>query len=170
MNLGGWGMAGPYLYSVNPKLKFDLCAEYYGGKHFVWCADCFDGRGGPLHNGGAYPASSNPAELFAALKAATGARRDWHNLSIQQWKLDLKQRATDDLTAGRLTDDQAKEIIFRVDKAEFTDFRPLLYVINRAMVEKRLKEVNIADRASPPVIEYQLVDLVATEFDAIELP
>jgi hypothetical protein len=64
-------MPSPFLYSMNPHLKFEIYKNFYGHRHFVWCADCFDGRGGLPHGGGKYPPSSNPAELFAALRAAS---------------------------------------------------------------------------------------------------
>ena len=55
-----------------------------------------------------------------------------------------------------------------VDNASFEDWRPLVYVIPRAMVESRLEAVPPKKRASFGP-EYIITDLRRHEFDIIEM-
>jgi hypothetical protein len=161
-------MASPFLYSVNPLLKFQIQRDYYGHRHFVWCADCFDSRRvDALHTGASVPPSSNPAEILASVRAAV-QRSDHHNKDIRDWKVTLKQRALTTRVDGKITADQEQEIIYLIDNADIQLWRPLLYIINRTAVEPRLQEVPVSRRANPSAKEYQIVDLAPDEFDAIE--
>jgi hypothetical protein len=161
-------MAGPFLYSTNPWLKFHIAATFYAHNHYVWCADCFDGRGSFLHSGGRYPPSSNPAEIFTNLRAATLERPDRHNRDIEAWQLSLKMRAGDDAVSGKISSNEEKEIVYLIDAASLPDWRPLLYIVHRDAVAGRMKQVPINKRASH-VMEYVIEDLHPNEFDVIEV-
>src|SRR5437588_8967532 len=97
-----WGhyMASPFLYSTNPLIKFEIQRDYFDHRHFVWCADCFDGRNQRLHPGGSLPPSSNPAELFLLLRAVTIDRPDWHDRNIEYWRSSMKARILKEAAAG----------------------------------------------------------------------
>ena len=69
---------------------------------------------------------------------------------------------------GTITHDQAEEIIYTVENADFSLWRPLLYVIPKGKVETRLQEVPIAKRASLGM-EYIVPDLKRDEFDIVEI-
>jgi hypothetical protein len=163
---GSVRMPSPILFSTNPLMKFEIQRDYYGHEHYVWCADCYDGRHHLLHLGSRLPPSSNPAELLTNLRAATIERPDSHDRSIAYWKQSLKERAIKDALAGRLDAKAEQEIIFLIDRADIGKWRPLLYVISRAAVEARLEEVPMAERASPEM-EYRIRDLRMPEFDVV---
>lgn len=159
-------MAGPFLYSVNPLIKFEIQRDYFGHKHYVWCADCYDSRQMFLHPGENLPASSNPAEIFASVRAATLERVDWHNKDIRDWRQSIKDRAVLEAAAGNISSDDEQEIVYLIDHADARNWRPLLYIINREAVKGRLEEVPLPERASSAV-EYRVPDLLPSEFDIV---
>jgi hypothetical protein len=129
----------------------------------------FDARKYYLHVGaGTMPPSSNPAEIYESLKAATLQRPDLHNPDIARVKLSLKTRALEWYKAGEISDTDTQEIVYLVDHAPLTEWRPLLYVIHRASVEPRMADVVPADRANPSCPEWTISDLAPDEFDVLE--
>jgi hypothetical protein len=160
-------MASPFLYSTNPLIKFEIQRDYFGHRHFVWCADCFDGRRQRLHLGASLPPSSNPAELLESLRAATVERPDWHNRNIAHWKSSMKARILKERAAGSIDGQAEEDLVVLLDRAEISRWRPLLYIISRAAVQSRLRPVPLASRASPGM-EYQIADLAPDEFDVLE--
>jgi hypothetical protein len=112
------------------------------------------------------PPSSNPAEIYENLKASTLDRADFACPTIVRVKLSLKERALEWLRDG-LTLKDAQDILYRLDHAAITDWRPLLYVIQRASVEARLVEVPPDKRANPTSMEWTLSDLAPDEFDVL---
>ena len=164
-------MPSPFLYSTNPLIKYEIYRDYYEHIHFVWCADCFDSRSATSHHRGAnLPPSSNPAEIYASLRAATVDRPDMHNKDIRDWRASIKSQAIRDRAQGRLSDQDEQDIVYLLDHSDLGRWRPLLYVINRAAIENaRLQEVPAAERANPSAVEYRIVDLQPAEFDVIGL-
>ncbi len=61
-----------------------------------------------------------------------------------------------------------EEIIYMTDNATFDEWRPLIYITPRILVESRLKLVPPTNRASLAP-EYVITDLRRDEFDIIEL-
>jgi hypothetical protein len=161
-------MPGPFLYSTNPWIKFDIYQRYRGERHWVWCSDFFDSRKYYLHVGaGHMPPSSNPAEIYENLKASTLERPDFHCPTIARVQLSLKDRTLEWVADGSLTLKDAQDISYQLDHAPITDWRPLLYVIHRASVEARLAEVPPDKRANPTSIEWTLPDVAPNEFDVL---
>ncbi|HKG47614.1 MAG TPA: hypothetical protein VKB02_12845 [Pyrinomonadaceae bacterium] len=87
---------------------------------------------------------------------------------MTEQKLSLKSLAVSWEAAGEINSEEKEEIVYMVDNASFEDWRPLVYVIPRAMVDLRLKVVPANRRASFGP-EYILPDLRRHEFDIIEL-
>jgi hypothetical protein len=157
----------PYLYSVNPLMKFNISRDYLGHKHYVWCADSFDARHHYLHPGRSdTPPSSNPGEIFERLRAATVARPDWNDPSISKWKLQIKSLLEKWKTDDLIDDAAEEEIVYLIDRADITHWRPLIYIINKDKVSLRLKRVPLSSRASIEM-EYIIDDLIPDEFDVI---
>jgi hypothetical protein len=160
-------MPSPFLYSTNPWIKFDIYQRYRGERHWVWCSDFYDARKYYLHRGaGRMPPSSNPAEIYENLKASVD-RPDFHCPTIVRVQLSLKERALEWVKDGSLTHIDAQDIIYQLDHAAITDWRPLLYVVHRASVESRLVEVPPDKRANPTSMEWTLADLAPPEFDVL---
>jgi hypothetical protein len=69
---------------------------------------------------------------------------------------------------GEISTEDKEEIVYMVDNASFDDWRPLLYVIPRLVVQPRIRLVPPGQRASFGP-EYIITDLQRSEFDTIEL-
>jgi hypothetical protein len=74
------------------------------------------------------PPTSNPAEIYENLKASV-ERPDFHCPTIVRVQLSLKERALEWVKDGSLTYNDAQDIIYQLDHAAITDWRPLLYVV-----------------------------------------
>lgn len=111
--------------------------------------------------------TSNPADIYRDLKRAV-ERRDRHNYKINEQKVSLKTLALRWEINEQINSEQKEEIIYLIDNADFTDWRPLLYVIPRIFVESRLTLVPANKRASFG-LEYIVPDLKRSEFDIVEL-
>lgn len=161
-------MSLPLLYSTNVLLKLLIQERFRGDVHYVWCSESFDsqtvGRYSLLSQ---VAPSSNPADIYRELKSAV-QRNDQHCHKINEQKMSFKSLAVAWATAGEISVEEKDEIIYMVDNATFDNWRPLVYVIPRAMVESRLQVVPVNLRASFGQ-EYIINDLLRHEFDIIEL-
>jgi len=95
-------------------------------------------------------------------------KQDRHSYKINAQKASLTALAIHWETNGTIGSNDKDEIIFMVTNATFDDWRPLLYLIPRNLVEPRTKTVPIHRRASFGD-EFILEDLRRNEFDVIEL-
>lgn len=156
------------LYSTNVFLKLLIQERFRGDIHYVWCSEFFDSKSLPRYSSSSQIApSSNPADIYLDLKGAV-QRKDEHSYKINEQKLSLKNLAIKWEASGEISTDDKEEIIYRVDKASFDDWRPLIYVVPRALVETRMQPVPPTKRASFGP-EYIIPDLKRSEFDIIEL-
>lgn len=158
---------GPLLYSTNSFLKLVIGERFRGDIHYVWCSEFFDGSKLASYTSGSLTApSSDPCAIYRQLKDDV-ARCDRHSAKIEATKTSLQALAVRWEADGSITSDQAKEIAYMVNNASFNDWRPLIYVIPRHMVEGRIQLVAPERRASLGV-EYIVPDLRRSEFDIIE--
>ena len=161
-------MPSPILYSTNVYLKWLIQFRFRNNSHFVWCSEYFDSKTQPKYSLGAVAApSSNPADIYKQLKADI-ENKDRHSYKIIAQKASLTKLAIDWEQAGHITRSDKDEIVFMVNNASFDDWRPLLYLIPRSLVAKRLRTVPIQQRASYGM-EFIIENLQPTEFDVIEL-
>lgn len=146
------------LYSVNPYFKYYIHQKYRGDVHFVWCSEYFDSRKLSSYSAGSViPPSSNPASPYENLRDAVESE-DEGDLKIIQQKNSLKSLAIDWEKGGQITTAEKEEILVSVDKGHFKQWRPLIYLIPRALVESRLIPVPRPSRASLGM-EFQIHDL-----------
>ena len=161
-------MAPPLLYSTNVFLKLLIQQQFRGDVHYVWCSESFDSTTLPRYSVGSLVApSSDPANIYRELNEAV-RRSDRHCHKIIEQKLSLTKLAVDWEAAGEIRTDERDEIVYRVDNATFAEWRPLIYIIPRALVQPRIQVVPAARRASLGP-EYIIPDLQRSEFDVIEL-
>jgi len=161
-------MAPPLLYSTNVFLKLLICERFAGDLHYAWCSECFDSTSLARYTLSAQLApTSNPADIYRDLQKAV-ARRDRHSYKINEQRVSLKNLALQWETTEQVTTQEKQEIIYMIDNADFSDWRPLLYIIPRAAVEDRLKIVPPEKRASLGP-EYIVANLKRSEFDVLEL-
>ena len=161
-------MTPPLLYSTNVFLKLLIQQQFRGDVHYVWCSESFDSTALPRYSVSSLVApSSDPANIYRELKEAV-RRSDRHCHKISEQKLSLTKLAVDWEAAGEIRTDERDEIVYRVDNATFAEWRPLIYIIPRALVQPRIQVVPAARRASLGP-EYIIADLQRSEFDVIEL-
>jgi hypothetical protein len=95
-------------------------------------------------------------------------RKDQHSYKINEQKVSLKNLAITWEASGEISTSDKEEIIYRVDNASLADWRPLIYLIPRVLVETRIQLVP-PDRRASFGPEYIIADLKRSEFDIIEL-
>lgn len=140
-------MPSPLIYSTNAFLKFLIQQKFRNDSHYVWCSENFDVTTQPRYSLTSLVApSSDPAEIYRQLKLDI-KNKDRHSQKINAQKASLTSLAIIWELAGEIKVDDKDEIIYMVANASFDDWRPLLYVIPRSLVESRLKVVPI-DKAS----------------------
>ncbi len=76
--------------------------------------------------------------------------------------------ATAHLTSGTIDVDDFARIKEIVEKADLSEFRPLIYLIPSDKINSKLKLVPVSDSANPLSTEYLICDLKKDEFDVIE--
>lgn len=158
----------PVLYSTNPALKLLIQREYRADMHYVWCSEYFDSRSAPSFSLAALVGrSSNPADVYKELRKDTSPAFDRHSAKIAQIKASLTALASEWHRSGAITENSRDEILYLLNNAGPHEWRPLLYVIPRALVASRMKEVP-PDRRSGFGREWIVEDLAPGEFDVIE--
>lgn len=156
-------------YSTNTQLAHFINTKFYGGQHYIWCAPVFNpsslNRHDPLSH---IPQSSSPHDIYINLKKAM-LPPDMHSPLIRDNKRGLKKGAAKMLADGKITESYYQSIMRAIKTAQVSDFTPFLYVIPTHLVEKKLVEVEAGDAANPKSTEYRIFDLLANEFDILEL-
>lgn len=156
-----------FLYSTNPLLKYLIQQKYRSDKHHVWCSEAFDSQALSRRTVGAYvPPSSNPAEIYRALKRAVD-KNDLHDPKIVALRAGIIERATRWHSAGEISSDDRDDIVYWAELPAMDRWKPLLYVIPRVVVAARLKKVPAASCAGLGN-EFIIEDLDASEVDIIE--
>jgi hypothetical protein len=134
----------------------------------VWCSEYFDNTTQSRYSSASLvPPSSNPASIYRQLKQDVDGR-DRHSSKIEEQKLSLKRRASKWRQSNDITQQDMEDIYYMVDNADFQEWRPLIYVIPRQLVQARLKPVPLSKCAGFGP-EYTIEDLSRHEFDLIEL-
>lgn len=148
------------LYSTGTALAYKIAKEYYNNIHYVWCTDSFDAL--------LQPGTSNPRTLCSRYLEQI-ITQDRHATEIENNKAGILKGATAKLNQGIITEEQFNEISIKVGFASMEDFYPVIYLINKKSVKKRLQIVNPNDKASNTSIEYIIKDLKRNEFEIIRI-
>lgn len=93
---------------------------------------------------------------------------DLHIMSISQNKAGLKRGAIKMFDNGFIDSDDFKRINAIIDSANVEAFNPLIYLIPRNNVEKKIVLVDVDAAANPLSVEYQIFDLKREEFEVID--
>lgn len=157
------------LYSVNCFLKHNIQTRYQGDKHYVWCSESHDSMSPGALTPGAVPVppTSNPAEIYRSLKRDV-ENEDKHSYKITEQRASLTRLARNWHKSGLISLNDRNDIIYAVKSVGFREWRPLLYIIPRALVQTRLQVVPLHRRAHPLAVEYIIPDLLRSEFEIIE--
>lgn len=159
-------MSGPLLYSTNVYLKYHLQNRYYGNVHYVWCSEAFDSSKLSAYSGTQVPPSSDPSSIYRELLRDVSGK-DTHSAKITAQKASFQSLALRFAKDGRIDKATKEDILYMIKTADFSYWRPLLYVIPRAPVEPRMKLVPMKNRAGFGD-EFIIADLRPSEFDVIE--
>ena len=161
-------MPGPLLYSTNSLIKLLIHERYRHDEHYVWCSASFDSTTVASYTVGAHTApSSDPADIYRRLKDDC-VRTDKHSAKISKSKALLAALAVKWSSSGLITPEQKEDIIYLVESADFSQWRPVIYIIPRQPVAARMVPVPAAECASFGP-EYIIPDLKRFEFDVLEV-
>jgi len=90
------------------------------------------------------PPTSNPQDIYLDLKNAV-ARVDTHNTKIKEQISGLTALAINWEKAGEITAPQKDDIVYIVNEPKYFPYwRPLLYIVPKALVAPRIKPVPMA--------------------------
>jgi hypothetical protein len=164
-------MAGPVLYSTNPRFTQIVCDQYRGGRYgLLWCSEFFD----PGSHGGHSPAalippSSSPKPLYYDVLKAVQTSDDG-NRKLEDYRKTFIRLAQRWLVKGEITKFDHDDIIALIRRHRFALWVPRLLVIPREPLESsgRLQPVPAHKRAGVGM-EFQAFDLLRAEFDIIIL-
>lgn len=148
------------LYSTGTEFAYKIAKEYYNNVHYVWCTDSFDAA--------LQPGTSNPRTLCTRFLEQI-IKKDRHATEINNNKAGILKGAAAKLAQGIITQEQHQEICTRVAFAENEAFYPVIYLIKKSAVRKRLMVVDPSDTASNSSVEYIIKDLQRNEFELIHV-
>ena len=97
-----------------------------------------------------------------------GAQGDRHCAKIKEQTASLTALAHDLEASGAIDTYVRDEILVLVDRAQLSDWRPLVYVFPWPASVDRVFEVPASQRASVEM-EYIVKDLTSPEFESVEL-
>ena len=151
----------PVFYSTNPWLKWYLNQAFREKKHYVWCADAF--RGSRL--GARAAPSSTPRDIYRELL------RDVQGHDRHSYRINAQRATLRNLCAKWYRPESLdyQEFMYLVDKADFEDWRPVIYIIPQSKINPpgRIHRVPPEEWAGL-AREYIIQDLKDSEFDLIE--
>lgn len=161
-------MPGPILYSTNPWYSTEVANKYCKGVHLVWVSEQFDSLSLSTHSAAALiGATSVPKKIYEQLYAECKTE-DGHSPIIKGYKKTFRRLAKAWAADKSITVDERDEILATVNSSSWRIWRPLLYVIPRAVIDpSRISAVTRPDRAAYGP-ELRIVDLLPQEFDIIE--
>lgn len=155
-------------YSTNTYLAYIINQNFYNKKHYVWCSPIFDSQSlGGYDIRKRIPPSSNPSKIYISLKVDVDSQ-DLHSAKIEQNKRGLKAGAAHMLEKNVISEYEFGIISKMVDSSSISDYRPLVYLIPKELVDDRIELVDVDSRANPLSVEYRVLDLDESEFEIIE--
>ncbi|HKV91674.1 MAG TPA: response regulator [Candidatus Angelobacter sp.] len=154
------------LYSANTWLAYNIAQRFFGGRHYVWCTPDFDAEAKPGYTA-TVPPSSSPKEIYRTLREAVRFN-DRHNDKIKANIAGILRGAELWRKAGDITIDQYEEIKATIDRAQIAEFRPLLYVIRRDLVEHMLVQVPVDQKAATLAPEFIIERLPSFLFEVLQ--
>lgn len=94
-------------YSCCTRLSYNVCQQYYGARHYVWCSPHFDAFS-PFSPYNSIPPSSNPRDIYWNLKREVDAV-DLHCAKIRQTRFGIQKGAGLKLNAGIINESEYGE-------------------------------------------------------------
>jgi hypothetical protein len=162
-------MPSLFLFSAMPHMKFYINRTYRNDVHYVWCSESYDHASSLVPRVALpSPPTSDPAAICRQVKQAV-ANKDRNDHRLIAWRTMLLGHVAAWETDGSLAPADAQDLVFILSSGDFDIWRPLLYVIDRSMIDPaRIKLVPPGLRAGYGR-EYIIEDLVGSEFEPLEL-
>jgi len=150
---------GLYYYAVQPEVIHYICETYLNG-FYVYVAEVFSPRN---------PHSSDPQKLHCDLRDAAETN-DAGNSKIETLKDRFLKIMLEKHRTGEISDATLQDINWILERASPFDYRPLIYVIRRDVIDRknRAKPVPIPKLPHFKSKEYTIGDLTEKEFEIIE--
>lgn len=148
------------LYSTVTELAYRIGKDYYNNTHYVWCTEAFDAA--------LQPGTSNPRTICSRFLDQI-IKKDRHAVDIKNNKAGILKGANEKLKQGVITAEQQKEIQTIVAVSRDEDYYPIVLLIYKKAVKKRLIIVASADKARDTSIEYIIPDLQRNEFEMLRV-
>ena len=96
-------MAGPIIYSTNPRVAHDIATRYRNDVHFVWCSEYYDPTTAtPGTAGAAIAPSSSPKVIFDTLTRECD-QEERHSAIIKGYRKTFRRLAAEWLADGSIT-------------------------------------------------------------------
>lgn len=153
-----WDEVSLLFYSTQTELVHSLSVQYYSGCFYVYCVDGFDVADNPP--------SSNPRQIYIVLRDIA-QQGDRGHPKLLVTKIALKRVARKKWKEGNISEQQFREIQWRISHADTREFSPRIYLIPQDKVVNRIVEVPVEKRASLSSREFIIPDLKLEEFDYI---
>jgi hypothetical protein len=120
------------LYSTVSLLAYRINQQYYGGKHFVWCAPAPSSDALVDTN----PPSSCPWQIYQRFRDDI-ISNDKHSLLIDRNRKGLMRGATNKRSEGVISEADQKAIEAWALEADLAEFKPLFMVIPYSVVSEK---------------------------------
>jgi hypothetical protein len=161
-------MAGPIVYSTNPRYAHDVAMKHRHGNHVVWCSEFYDPATAPAGSvAAAIAPSSSPKGIFELLKAHCDAE-ERHSHLIRGYRKTFRRLATDWLADGSIAKHEFDEIVATINTTSWLIWRPQLYVIPVEPIRVAGRLIAVPNRARAGYgPELQIQDLKMPEFDIL---
>lgn len=162
------------LYSVQSYLAYYINTEFYGGKHYVWCAPFFDSNK-ESHLTPKLPYTSNPIDIFKAYnKDISMCDKHYPRNEIERNTVALLKGARIMYKKGGIDESTYNQIEKTIDNCSKDErvieyFRPLIYVIPYKLNKSIVKKVDVDKRAGTLSPEYLIEALPTERFSIIDL-
>ncbi len=140
-------------------LAYRIDEQYYRNVHYVWCTNKF--------HSDLQPGTSDPQTIGNTFlhDIKTGEQ---YSKAIMYNKAGILRGAEAKLKCKIINESEYKEICEIVNCATYSDFFPVLYIINSTKVKKKCEPVKKEKRASDNSIEYLISNLTDGEFEIID--
>ena len=161
-------MAGPIIYSTNPRVAHDIATRYRNDVHFVWCSEYYDPTTAtPGTAGAAIAPSSSPKVIFDTLTRECD-QEERHSAIIKGYRKTFRRLAAEWLADGSITQEWHDEIVATVNATSWIIWRPQIYVIPREPIESAGRLISVSHRARAGYgPELKIEALLSHEFDII---
>lgn len=150
----------PFLFSVGTQLAYEINKNYYGNIHYVWCTTKYHDISQPI--------TSDPQCICKGYIDQI-ITKDRHANNIENNIKGILKGVDAKINDNVITLRQQNIIMTLLSESKFSDYYPVIYIINTKDIVNRCHEVPENLRANPDSVEYLIYDLKDSECEIIFL-